>query len=254
MPSPSRHQAGSSSSPLDPPATAPAQLSHELERWLAGRRREDARQPDRGVRGEELRAAVRVPARCAGSAASNRRRDARVRGHRRAARRSADRRKSSDLASGPLVQARARGKATERFISGLMKLIRGLERLSRPRLRFIFNHRLSNVVFGLLVIGGSARSLPRAAVHGLGHAARARGCADLAGRPARRHPCGDHRPADRPRGRRARDRARQRRRERRQETVLALTLTSRMRPRYAEACVWPSLPARLEPTAASRSR
>ena len=35
-----------------------------------------------------------------------------------------------------------------------MRLIRRLERLSRPRLRFLFDHRLSNIVFGLLVIGG----------------------------------------------------------------------------------------------------
>jgi|SRR5271154_1870719 len=48
------------------------------------------------------------------------------------------------------------GSKQQRFISGLMKLIRRLERLSRPRLRFLFNHRLSNVVFGLLVICGSA--------------------------------------------------------------------------------------------------
>ena len=34
-------------------------------------------------------------------------------------------------------------------------MIRRLERFSRPRLRFLFDHRLSNVVFGLLVIGGS---------------------------------------------------------------------------------------------------
>jgi hypothetical protein len=37
-----------------------------------------------------------------------------------------------------------------------MKLIRRLERISRPRLRFLFHHRLSSIVFGLLVIGGSA--------------------------------------------------------------------------------------------------
>jgi hypothetical protein len=36
-----------------------------------------------------------------------------------------------------------------------MKMIRRLERLSRPRLRFLFNHRLTNIVFGLLVIAGS---------------------------------------------------------------------------------------------------
>ena len=38
----------------------------------------------------------------------------------------------------------------------LINLIRRLERLSRPRLRFLFDHRLSNIVFGVLVIGGCA--------------------------------------------------------------------------------------------------
>jgi hypothetical protein len=47
------------------------------------------------------------------------------------------------------------GKNQRRFLSGLMRLIGRLERLSRPRLRFLFDHRLSNIVFGLLVIGGS---------------------------------------------------------------------------------------------------
>jgi hypothetical protein len=48
------------------------------------------------------------------------------------------------------------GRRQQRFITSLMKMIRRLERISRPRLRFLFDHRLSNVVFGLLVIGGSA--------------------------------------------------------------------------------------------------
>jgi hypothetical protein len=48
------------------------------------------------------------------------------------------------------------GHNQQRFITALMKAIRRLERLSRPRLRFLFGHRLSNIVFGLLVIGGSA--------------------------------------------------------------------------------------------------
>ncbi len=48
------------------------------------------------------------------------------------------------------------GDRQQRFVAALMKTIRWLERLSRPRLRFLFGHRLSNVVFGLLVIGGSA--------------------------------------------------------------------------------------------------
>jgi hypothetical protein len=47
------------------------------------------------------------------------------------------------------------GRRQQRFITGLMKMIRRLERFSRPRLRFLFDHRLSNIVFGLLVIGGS---------------------------------------------------------------------------------------------------
>jgi hypothetical protein len=47
------------------------------------------------------------------------------------------------------------GDKQQRFITALMKMIRRLERVSRPRLRFLFDHRLSNIVFGLLVIGGS---------------------------------------------------------------------------------------------------
>jgi hypothetical protein len=47
------------------------------------------------------------------------------------------------------------GPRQQRFLAGLMKMIRRLERLSRPRLRFLFNHRLSNFVFGLLVLGGA---------------------------------------------------------------------------------------------------
>jgi hypothetical protein len=48
------------------------------------------------------------------------------------------------------------GDKRQRFLTALMKMIRRLERLSRPRLRFLFDHRLSNIVFGLLVFGGSA--------------------------------------------------------------------------------------------------
>jgi hypothetical protein len=47
------------------------------------------------------------------------------------------------------------GPGRERFLRGLMKMIRRLERFSRPRLRFLFDHRLSNIVFGLLVVGGT---------------------------------------------------------------------------------------------------
>ncbi len=44
------------------------------------------------------------------------------------------------------------GPRQQKFLSGLMKVIRWLERFSRPRLRFLFEHRLTDVVFGLLVI------------------------------------------------------------------------------------------------------
>jgi hypothetical protein len=42
----------------------------------------------------------------------------------------------------------------QRFVHRLLSLIRRLERFSRPRLTFLFEHRLSNIVFGLLVLGG----------------------------------------------------------------------------------------------------
>ena len=41
------------------------------------------------------------------------------------------------------------------FVDRLVRLIARLERLSRPRGRFLFDHKLSDVVFGLLVVGGS---------------------------------------------------------------------------------------------------
>jgi hypothetical protein len=47
------------------------------------------------------------------------------------------------------------GERQRRFIAGLMRMIRRLERISRPRLRFLFDHRASSIVFGVLVVGGS---------------------------------------------------------------------------------------------------
>jgi hypothetical protein len=46
------------------------------------------------------------------------------------------------------------GDKQERFLTALIKMIRRLERISKPRFRFLFDHRLSNVVFGMLVVGG----------------------------------------------------------------------------------------------------
>lgn len=48
------------------------------------------------------------------------------------------------------------GERQQRFIGALMKMIRRLERVSRPRLTFLFDHRLTSVVFGLLVLAGCA--------------------------------------------------------------------------------------------------
>jgi hypothetical protein len=48
------------------------------------------------------------------------------------------------------------GPKRQRFVTALLKVIRRLERFSRPRMRFLFNHRLSSIIFGLLVLGGSA--------------------------------------------------------------------------------------------------
>jgi hypothetical protein len=48
------------------------------------------------------------------------------------------------------------GDKQQRFIAALMKLIRRLERHSRPRLASLLRGRLAEVVFGALVILGSA--------------------------------------------------------------------------------------------------
>jgi hypothetical protein len=48
------------------------------------------------------------------------------------------------------------GKRQQRFLAGLMRMIRRLERISKPRFRFLFDHRLSNIVFGVLVVAGTA--------------------------------------------------------------------------------------------------
>ena len=50
---------------------------------------------------------------------------------------------------------RLAGPNQQRFINRLMKTIRWLERFSRPRATYLFEHRLSNIVFGVLVFAGS---------------------------------------------------------------------------------------------------
>jgi hypothetical protein len=47
------------------------------------------------------------------------------------------------------------GERQQRFLAGLMRMIRKLERISRPRLRFLFGHRVSNIAFGVLALAGA---------------------------------------------------------------------------------------------------
>ena len=47
------------------------------------------------------------------------------------------------------------GDKRERFIIRLINAIRWCERWSRPRGGVVFGHRLTNVVFGVLVLGGT---------------------------------------------------------------------------------------------------
>jgi hypothetical protein len=44
------------------------------------------------------------------------------------------------------------GPGRARFASALVRRVRWAERFSRPHLGFLFGHRLSNVVFGVLVL------------------------------------------------------------------------------------------------------
>ena len=44
------------------------------------------------------------------------------------------------------------GSKQQRFVNALLKVIRWLERFSRPRLRWLFEQRLSNFFFGLLIL------------------------------------------------------------------------------------------------------
>ncbi|HEX4732896.1 MAG TPA: exopolysaccharide biosynthesis protein [Thermoleophilaceae bacterium] len=44
------------------------------------------------------------------------------------------------------------GPSQQKFVRALLRAIRFLERFSRPRATWVFNHRLSNAVFGLLVL------------------------------------------------------------------------------------------------------
>lgn len=48
------------------------------------------------------------------------------------------------------------GPRQQRFLAALMRLIARLERISRPRWSWLFHWRFSQIVFGLLVLAGTA--------------------------------------------------------------------------------------------------
>jgi hypothetical protein len=48
------------------------------------------------------------------------------------------------------------GPRWQRSVAGLMRLIRQLDRYSRPRMRFLFEQRFGDIVFGLLAFVGTA--------------------------------------------------------------------------------------------------
>jgi hypothetical protein len=55
----------------------------------------------------------------------------------------------------------------QKFLRSLLKTIRFLERFSRPRLAWLFNHRLSNAVFGLIVLALSVAAFVAVPFSGL---------------------------------------------------------------------------------------
>ena len=59
------------------------------------------------------------------------------------------------------------GPKQQRFIGALMRMVRRLERVSRRRLGFLFGHRLSQIAFGVLVLGWLARRVPGPPFSGL---------------------------------------------------------------------------------------
>jgi hypothetical protein len=48
------------------------------------------------------------------------------------------------------------GSDRRRFVRGLLRLVRGAESVSKPRLRGLFRLRLASVAYGLFVVAGSA--------------------------------------------------------------------------------------------------
>lgn len=47
------------------------------------------------------------------------------------------------------------GSRQQKFLAGLLRFTRRLERFSKPRLHWLFGSRLSNAIYGLLVAGGA---------------------------------------------------------------------------------------------------
>jgi hypothetical protein len=50
-------------------------------------------------------------------------------------------------------RVRLEGGAQTKFIEGLIKYTRKMERFSRPRFTFLFEHRITDIAFGFTVLG-----------------------------------------------------------------------------------------------------
>ena len=96
------------------------------------------------------------------------------------------------------------GDKQERFLAALMKMIRWLERVSKPRLRFLFNHRLSNSHLRFARIGRLRWRVPCAAVHRPRHPSGPWCGRPVHGGPAGGLRCGDRGSDNRSGGRRPR--------------------------------------------------
>ncbi|MGH2905787.1 MAG: exopolysaccharide biosynthesis protein [Solirubrobacterales bacterium] len=47
------------------------------------------------------------------------------------------------------------GSSQQKFLDGLVRTVERLERFSKPRFTFLFDHRISDIVFGLIAFGGA---------------------------------------------------------------------------------------------------
>jgi hypothetical protein len=75
------------------------------------------------------------------------------------------------------------GERQQAFLDRLMRIIRWLEKFSKPRMRFLFDRRLTNIAFGLVIITLSVAAFFAPPFSGLDTLPAARGLRVRRGRP-----------------------------------------------------------------------